>query len=114
MSTFVEWELTESDLADINPEKAKEILVDYYFQACKFSRPDDFLGLPTEEQSMFGTVLEEIKTLFEVSGGDYEKPNKKTLRIVTTAVLEKIKDMNIPHEVIDVHRKDLARMLDSL
>ena len=114
MTNFSEWEVDETDLAEMTPEKAREIIVDYYYVALKDNRPEDFQGLPTETQHKFGDTLEEVKTIFEVSGGSYGDPDKKVIPLVIESIFEKVKALGVPEEVLHHHKLEMQKLVKAL
>ncbi len=114
MTDFTEWGVDETDLTEMNPERARDIILDYYLTALKDNRPEEFQGLPTEEQNKFEEILTEVKTLFEVLGGSYSEPDRKIIPKVIDGILDKVKSLGVPEEVMHHHRLEMQKIIKVL
>ncbi len=108
------WSLLESQLVDLTPEKARDLVVECFFQAQHetFARAKKALGARgLDEASLRADVVTAIRLVFEEVGGEYDRPAPESLVAVVQALMRKAEAWGTPPEIVEHHARQLRRML---
>ncbi|MEJ2682857.1 MAG: hypothetical protein P8Z71_00485 [Candidatus Sulfobium sp.] len=113
---FQRWRLKEEDLKDLNPAKAKDLIIHCFYEAQKetFARSKQTLGLRTDEAQVFASVLSAIKLAFKETGEDFNNPTKKNLTKVVEVLGRKATSWGTPRDIIEYHRGQIMRVIGEL
>ena len=113
---FHRWTLTEDDLTDLTPLKARDIIVKCFFEAQKetFARSKQDLGLKTTDEELLKTVSTSIRMVFKELGVDFEKPTAEGLMKVVETLARKASSWGTPKDIIDFHGAQVMKVLQLL
>ncbi len=112
---FHRWNMQDSDLADLTPEKARDIIVRCFFEAQKealHSENNEF------NKKDYGQIHDKVVSIIWVAftdvGGDFEKPTKEILIKVVNRLADMANSWDTPDDIIEHHKSQIARMLSML
>ncbi len=113
---FKRWSVKESDLADLTPSKARDLLIDCFYNAQKetFLRARKQLGVVSSDEDIYASVVAGVRKAFSEVNGDFEKPEKEKLAKVLEALVKKAISWGTPEEIIEHHKSELKKVLDKL
>jgi hypothetical protein len=113
---FHRWCLKEEDLKDLNPARAKDLIINCFYEAQKetFARSKQSLGLPADEAQLLASVLSAIKLAFKEVGEDFDRPAKKSLIKVVEVLGRKSMAWGTPQDIIEYHRGQIMRVIGEL
>ncbi len=113
---FKRWELCESDLADITPEKARDLIINCFYSAQTetFIRARRQIGVRSSNEDIQASVIAGVRAAFKEIGGDFDKPSKESLEKVVQALAKKSASWGTPEDIIEYHKKQIQRILERL
>ncbi|MDA8431453.1 MAG: hypothetical protein M0Z60_00655 [Nitrospiraceae bacterium] len=113
---FRRWSLEKSDLDDLTPEKARDLIIKCFFEAQKetFARTRQGLGISFNDGDLRATVEGSIKLAFKTVGEDISKPSKAGLMRVVESLSKKAASWGTPQDIIDYHKSQIAKIIDIL
>lgn len=116
MNTYKRWVVQESDLIDLTPMKARELITKCFFEAQKenFAGAAHSLGQAETDQNLWNTVVTGIKATFHEIGADYDHPTKATLGQVVETLARKSAAWGTPKDIIEHHRHQIEQVFGRL
>lgn len=110
------WALHAADLLDMTPLKARDLIVQCFFEAQKetFVRAGEQLGRHQDPAQLMATVRSAVKMTFQSTGGDFEAPTRATLEAVVEALARKASTWGTPEDVMEHHKKQIQSVLRRL
>lgn len=113
---FQRWRLKEEDLEDLDPAKARDLIINCFYEAQKetFARSKQTLGLQADEAGVHASVLSAIKLAFKETGEDFNNPTKKSLNKVVEVLDRKATSWGTPRDIIEYHRNEIMRVIGGL
>ncbi len=113
---FKRWSLQKSDLDNLTPEKARDLIIKCFFEAQKetFARTKQDLGISSTEKDLMSSVEGSIKLAFRGVGEDFAKPSKTALMKVVEALSKKAASWGTPQDIIDYHSSQIRKIIGLL
>ena len=113
---FKRWSLKESDLDNLTPLKARDLVTKCFFEAQKetFARAKQDLGISFDARDLMTTVEGSIKLAFRGEGEDFERPTKASLLKVVEALSKKASSWGTPQDIIDYHKLQIRKIISLL
>lgn len=113
---FQRWFITQRDLANITPLKARDIIIKCFYTAQKetFFRSKQDKKLPTADKDIMTTVTGAIRAVFGSIGADYDNPTTANLFQVIEILGANAKSWGTPQDIIEHHQKQIMNMLSHL
>jgi hypothetical protein len=113
---FHRWRLKEEDMADLDPAKARDLIIRCFYEAQKetFARSKESLGLRAEEEQLQASVLSAIKRAFRETGGDFDSPTRQSLLKIIEVLGRKSLAWGTPPDIIEYHRSQIMRVIAEL
>lgn len=113
---FVRSYIQEEDLLDLNPVKARDLVVRCFYEVQRetITTVREQLHLSASDEDLHDSVVTTIKLTFADVGADFEKPTKGSLMKVVQALAEKCAAWGTPAEIIDHHREQIAKVFQRL
>jgi len=111
------WKLPESQIVDLTPEKARDLMVEcfYYAQHETFLRTKQKLGVTRlDEASLRASIVGAVRLAFDETGGDYDHPTAATLRTAITVLARKAESWGTPMDIIQHHASQIGRVLSRM
>lgn len=111
--TYKRWFLTEDDLRDMDPLKARDLIVKCFAEAQKetFQRAREHMGVQADDEQLLQNLRSAVKVTFKDVGGDFFAPTKDTLERVVESLASKSKSFGTPEDVIEHHREQIESVL---
>jgi DNA-binding response OmpR family regulator len=116
ISEYVRWKCRDEDLMDMTPSKARDLIIQCFFDAQKetFARAKRELGKEVSDPTIHNSVKSVVKLTFAEAGGNFENPSKEDLgRVVKTLAL-KASSWGTPADIIEYHKGEISKVLGSL
>lgn len=107
------WAVSESDLKDLTPVKARDLMVECFYHAQKetYARiKQDANVLPTDE-NIRASVLASIKLAFKMNDVSFNEPTVRGIRVVAEMLAEKSASWGTPKDIIDHHLRLFERII---
>ena len=117
---FKKWCINENDLEGINPVKARDLIVECFFEAQKetFKRVSEKTknksGRSTRDEDVLKTVTAAIKLAFKDVEGDFENPTKESLTKVVEYLAKRAGTWGTPEDIINHHKGQIQKVLSYL
>lgn len=113
---FKRWEMCEADLADVTPEKARDLIVKCFYEAQKetFIRARKQIGVRSSDEDIYESVVAGVRLAFKEADGNFEKPAKASLTKVVQILAKKSASWGTPEDIIEYHKKQIQKILDKL
>jgi len=113
---FKRWSVKKSDLSDLNPVKARELIIRCFYEAQKetFARAKQQLGVPSSDRDLHTSVVTVVKLAFSEVGGDFKKPTKESLTKVVEVLARKSASWGTPKDIIEHHKGQIRKVIDLL
>ncbi len=110
------WTLDKDDLSDINPIKARDLIVKCFYEAQRetFRMARERITLSTSDEDIRKSVVQTIKSAFKEAGGDYDNPTQKSLTAVVQILAGKSSAWGTPDEIIEHHKGQIQMVLSLL
>lgn len=109
-------ELSNEDLSNLTPVKARDLVVRCFFNAQHetFERAAAVMGKAPEESEMRKMVEGAVRLAFRSAGGDFEAPSRETLLAAVEKLASKAAAMGTPNDIIEHHKVQLGRVFAAL
>lgn len=113
---FTRWECKDSDLKDMTPSKARDLIIQCFFEAQKetFSRAKKTLGKETADSELHSSVEGAVRLTFKEVGGNFENPSREDLGKAVQALARKASSWGTPDDIIEHHKGQIMKILGSL
>ncbi len=110
------WRLSEMDLRELDPVKARELIIKCFFESQKetFARAKQNLGKEARDDEIRKTVESVIRLSFKEVGGSYEEPTKEDLGKVVSTLARKADSWGTPPDIIEHHKGQIIKILNLL
>ncbi len=113
---FKRWSPSESDLKDMNPVKARDLIIKCFFEAQQetFARSRQQLGLQSNEKETQGSIVSAIKLVMREVGGDFDNPTKESLMKAVDVLGRKASSWGTPDDITGHHKEQIRKVLTLL
>ena len=113
---FKRWSVSNGDLSDITPAKARELLTCCFFEAQKETilRARKQLGVRSSDDDIYSSVVDGVRGAFKESGEDFENPTKESLQKVLEILVGKSTSWGTPQDIIEHHKAQIKKILEKL
>jgi hypothetical protein len=113
---FRRWCVSEGDLRDLNPAKARDLIIRCFYEAQKetFARAKQRLGTPSDDEDVHRSVVAAVRLAFKETGGDFGEPTKESLAKVVECLAEKATSWGTPQDIVNHHKGEIRKVLDCL
>jgi len=110
------WTASETDMAEMTPIKARDLIIDCFFHAQKetFQAIKEKLNKESTDEQILESVQSIIKMTFDETGGDFDNPTKEQLMSVVMNIAGKSKAWGTPPDIIDHHKQQIEKILSLL
>jgi hypothetical protein len=116
MTAYTRWSVSASDLTNMTPVKARDLIVQCFHQAQRehLAAASEFIHQPHEQPDLRNTVIGAVRLAFKEAGGDYDQPTKAALMKVVQVLARKSELRQTPKEIIAHHKGEIERVLRAL
>jgi hypothetical protein len=116
ISEYVRWKCKDEDLMDMTPSKARDLIVQCFFDAQKetFARAKKGLGCEISDPSLRSYINGIVKLTFADVNGNFENPSREDLGKVVENLATRACLWGTPTDTIEHHREQIAKVLGSL
>lgn len=113
---FKRWCVKESDLSDLNPAKARDLIVTCFYEAQKetFARSKEQLGVSSKDEDIHKSVVSGVKLAFTEAGENFDKPTKESLLKVVGVLARKAASWGTPGDIIEHHKVQIQKVIENL
>ncbi len=113
---FRRWRLEEEDLRELDPLKARDLIIKCFYEAQRetFARSKQSLGLSADEEQVHASVSSAVKLAFKEVGEDFSNPTKASLIRVVEVLGRKSTAWGTPRDIIEHHRGQIMRVINEL
>lgn len=113
---FGTWTVGPDDLAGIDPARARDLLVECFYDAQRatFARSKQKLGKDVSEETLRRSVKAAVRVAFEQAGGDYDQPTRASVEAAVAALAKSAASWGTPAPVIEHHRRQAEKILGAL
>jgi hypothetical protein len=110
------WSVSDSDLADLDPVKARDLLVECFLQAQggTFKRAGAALDLQRDQDELRKTVEAAIRLKFKDLGCDFSDPGADDISKVADALAREARAWGTPEHVVEHHIDQMRVIRDHL
>ncbi len=109
---FKRWNVRTTDLVDMTPIKARDLIVKCFFEAQKetFLRSRKDLGLDTSDEDLYASVVGAVRMAFNEIAGDFDNPSKEQLFQVVEVLARKAKAWGTPEDIVEHHKGQIKKI----
>jgi hypothetical protein len=113
---FKKWHVTEADLQQINLVKAKNLIIECFYQeqSQTFRRVLEGAGVSASENDVRKAVVAAVKFTFKEIGEDYDNPTKESLIKVVELLAKKAAMWGTPLDIIEHNIAQLMKVIKLL
>jgi hypothetical protein len=110
------WAAREEDLEDLDPVKARDLIVRCFFESQRetFAEVKQRIGTPADDETVRRTVVAAVRISMTDAGGDFDHPTVETLGGAVQALAGRAASWGTPHEIISYHKGQIERILGAL
>ena len=110
------WECKDSDLKDMTPSKARDLIIECFFEAQKetFARAKKTLGKEASDSEILKSVESAVRLTFKEEGLNFEAPSKDDLGKAVQALARKAGSWGTPADIIEHHKGQIMKILGSI
>ena len=111
------WFISEADMANLSPRKARDLIVDCFFEAQRetFARAKEKAGSSdTAPESIRTMVAAGVRTAFKEAGDDYDDPTVESLERAVAVLARRAAAWGTPTDIIEHHGAQIAALLARL
>lgn len=114
--TCVRWNLQPSDLSELTPAKARDLITRCLLEAQTetFAQNERTLGHQAQGQDIRVIVEGAVRLAFREAKEDYENPSVAGLIRVVQVLARKSNSWGTPPEIIEHHKRQIGRVLECL
>lgn len=115
--SFCLWSVPESELMELDPKKARDLIVECFYQAQRetFARAKERAkGAEPAPEEVRETVLAAVKAAFREAGQDFEAPTKESLSAVVHVLARKAMAWGTPDDIVQHHGAQIMQMIERL
>lgn len=116
MTEHERWYLQTADLQNLNPQKARDLIIKCFFEAQKetFKRAKQKFGKTSDDADILQRITSVVKITFQQVDGDFEQPTKAALLKVMEKLAKMSASWGTPEDIIEHHKKQIERLLNEL
>lgn len=116
MADYERWYCTNNDLRDLDARKARDLIIECFFQAQHETmlRSQERLGFGGTEESLRMQAEGAVRNAFRRTGGDYAQPTRESLRQAVESLASSAESLGTPREIIDHHKRQIGLVLNGL
>jgi hypothetical protein len=113
---YQRWTCLPSDLVDLTPRRARDLVVECFFQAQHemMERGQVAMGLDVDPVAIRMGAESAVRMAFASTGGDFENPDKAGLERAVKSLTEMAGTFGTPADIIDHHEQQIAVLLAGL
>ncbi len=113
---YTRWSVNPKDLLDVTPTKARDIIIECFFEAQKeiMAQASQMVGRTQDETQLLETVKTIVKVAFRETSGDFDRPTKEDLVRVVESLSKKSAAWGTPDSIRDHHKKQIEKVLERL
>jgi hypothetical protein len=114
---FKRWILRESDLIDLSPQKARDLIIECFYEAQKeaYRIARHNLGeKPLTEEQLRKKMEDFVKAAFLSTDGDFENPTVDSLSEAVEFLASRADFWKTPKEIIDYHKGQILKVIEIL
>ena len=113
---YTRWNIAASDLVDLTPVKARDLITRCLLEAQRetFAQSERRLGQTADDENIRNIVIGTVRLAFRETEQDYSNPTPEGLVKVVELLARKSGSWGTPPEIIEHHKKQIARVLQSL
>ena len=113
---YQRWSCLPSDLVDLTPKRARDLIVECFFQAQHemMEQNQAAMGLDADPVAIRMGAEGAIRMAFASTGGDFENPDKASLERAVKALAEMASTFGTPADIIHHHQQQIAVLLAGL
>ncbi len=114
---FKRWTLKESDLIDLSPQKARDLIVQCFCEAQKeaYGIARENLGeKPATEEQLRKSIENFVRVAFLSTGSDFENPTVDSLSEAVEFLARKAASWKTPKEIIDFNKGQILKVIEIL
>ena len=113
---YQRWICSPSDLTDLTPKRARDLIVECFFQAQHemMERSQTAMGLAVDPVAIRVGAEGAVRMAFASTGGDFENPDKASLERAVKALTEMASTFGTPADIIHHHEEQIALVLAGL
>jgi hypothetical protein len=111
------WTIPDNALVDLTPLRARELLVECFFQAQRetFARTRQKLGSSRiDDTTLRADIVGAVRLAFKETGGDFEHPDAASLASAVGVLARKAGSWGTPQDIIEHHGASIQKMLQRL
>jgi hypothetical protein len=103
VKTDVRWDLSDSDLLDMTPIKARDLIVECFYQAQKetISDPGRRIGQAQNQAELRNTVSGAVRLAFREAAPDFDRLTKHSLMAVVQILARKSQPWGTPADIVE-------------
>lgn len=113
---FKRWYCVPSELIGLTPERARDLIVECFFQAQReaLERSCAGTGLDADLSAVRAEAEGAVRDALARTGGDFDAPDKASLDRAVESLLQKAGAMGTPADIMRHHEQQIAMMLEGL
>ncbi len=110
---YKRWHVTQDDLKEMSPAKARDLIVKCFFEAQKetFARASEHLGQKQNDDQLMGTVRSAVRLAFKEAEQNYDAPTKAGLGSVVARLASKASTWGTPGDIVAHHKAQIEKVL---
>ena len=114
--TTLRWFLDASDLLDVTPIKARDLIVKCFYEAQKetIAAAGKTIGQAQNDAELQNTVIGAVRLAFREAAGDFDHPNKGGLMAAVEILARKSQQWGTPPDIVQHHKAQIERVLKAL
>jgi hypothetical protein len=116
VKTDVRWNLSDSDLLDMTPIKARDLIVECFYQAQKetIGAAGKKLGQTQDDAELRDTVTGAVRLACREAAADFDHPTKHGLMAAVQILARKSQHWGTPADIVEHHKGQIERVLQIL
>lgn len=113
---FERWCLNPSDLEEMNAVKARDVIMNCFFEAQKetYIRGGMLMGQEFSEEQVRNTIKYSFKSGFKSINADFNNPSIESINQLISLLMRKAKAMGTPEDIVLYHRDQIDQVLVAL
>ncbi len=113
---YKKFHIKKSDLYNLNPEKARDLIIKCFYEAQKeaLTETAENLHLGYSDGEIYGSIVNTIELAFKEADADFFRPTKNSLEKVVGVLAEKSYKWGTPVDIIEHNMKHIQIVLDLL
>jgi hypothetical protein len=113
---YKRWFCSPSDLVDLTPQRARDLVVECFFQAQHetMERSNAAMGLDTDSDAIRMQAEGTVRMAFARTGGDFANPDRASLERAVESLLETASTYGTPADITRHHEQQIALVLAGL